>query len=337
MCPKELAEKYGHFELAEDLQDFEENKRMHTKTIPSSPMEVNNNYDRDDEQNYMEMSPGIEYMKMSPPGNQDNEKTMTSEIWRAIHIAEQAVNQSWRNSDISEQTAKAFSQLIQRSAREHKEELIYDAPRKEVNRAPALPPKNYRLNNKRHSIHDIPTCGNGPPLPPRSPRSPRSPISPGFFRGERGIDERRGSEPSAYIKMQPQFDQQPICEETTAGPPVLPKPKAIRGLANGCKGSDAKLSNRPSNNNFGSCNGTRNSLTLPVKPHQGMNGLPRHPDFPNVYLRPKSHSVDATSMGLSPKLPPRSPRNYRNRSLSFEPGVPEEPNHVKSRTLSETR
>lgn len=43
---------------------------------------------------------------------------MTSEIWRAIHIAEQAVNQSWRNSDISEQTAKAFSQLIQRSARE---------------------------------------------------------------------------------------------------------------------------------------------------------------------------------------------------------------------------
>ena len=51
---------------------FKENKRMHTKTIPSSPMEVNNNYDRDDEQNYMEMSPGIEYMKMSPPGNQNN-------------------------------------------------------------------------------------------------------------------------------------------------------------------------------------------------------------------------------------------------------------------------
>lgn len=45
---------------------------MHTKTIPSSPMEVNNNYGRDDEQNYMEMSPGIEYMKMSPPGNHDN-------------------------------------------------------------------------------------------------------------------------------------------------------------------------------------------------------------------------------------------------------------------------
>jgi len=43
---------------------------------------------------------------------------MTSEIWKAIHIAQQAVNQSWRNSDISEETAKAFGQFIQRSARE---------------------------------------------------------------------------------------------------------------------------------------------------------------------------------------------------------------------------
>ena len=43
---------------------------------------------------------------------------MTSEIWKAIYIAGQAVNQSWRNSDLSEETAKAFSQFLQRSARE---------------------------------------------------------------------------------------------------------------------------------------------------------------------------------------------------------------------------
>ena len=43
---------------------------------------------------------------------------MTPEMWKAIHIAEQAVNQSWRNNDLSEETAKAFSQFIQRSARE---------------------------------------------------------------------------------------------------------------------------------------------------------------------------------------------------------------------------
>lgn len=43
---------------------------------------------------------------------------MTSEIWKAIHIAEQAVNQSWRNNDLSEETAKAFSRLLQKSARE---------------------------------------------------------------------------------------------------------------------------------------------------------------------------------------------------------------------------
>lgn len=35
-------------------------------------MEVNNNYDQDDEQNYMEMRPKSDYMKMSPRGNQDN-------------------------------------------------------------------------------------------------------------------------------------------------------------------------------------------------------------------------------------------------------------------------
>lgn len=35
-------------------------------------MEVNSNYDQDDEQNYMVMSPESEYMKMSPQGNQDN-------------------------------------------------------------------------------------------------------------------------------------------------------------------------------------------------------------------------------------------------------------------------
>ena len=53
-----------------------------------------------------------------------------------------------------------------------------------------------------------------------------------------------------------------------------------------------------------------------------MNGSPRHPDFPNVFLLQKSHSIDATSVGFSPKIPPRSPRRDRfNRSMSFEPEV----------------
>lgn len=359
MCPKELAEKYGHFEISEDLQDFEANERMHTKNIPSTEMEVNNNYDQDNQENYIEMDPKMpldqpdeeyDYVRMSRPENQENEKTMTSEIWKAIHIAEQAVNQSWRNSDISEETAKAFSKFIQRSAREHREELIYDVPRKDFERAPALPPKHHCLDNKRHSIHDIPTCGNAPPLPPRSPRSPQSPLSPRFFLGEQGMGERRGSDPNIYTRMQSQFDQQPICEETTYGSPGSPRSpqlparakfsfahRATAGLANGWRGSDPNLSHRPNTKNYGSCNGARNALTLPVKPRQGMNGLPRHPDFPDVFLRQKSHSIDATSVGFSPKIPPRSPqRNQRNRSMSVEPGVPVH-NLAKSRTMSEPR
>lgn len=358
MCPTELAEKYGYFEVSEDLQDFEANERKHTKNNRSTQME-GNDYDKDNQQNYIEMGPEMpldqpdeecEYMEMSGLEHQGHEEMMTSEIWKAIHIAEQAVNQSWRNNDLSEETAKAFSRLLQKSAREHREELIYDLPRKDFERAPALPPKQHRLYDKRHSIHDIPTSGNAPPLPPRSPRSPRSPISLSFFMGEQGIGERRGSDPNIYTRMQPLFDQQPICEETTAGPPGSPQSpqlpprakklfaqRATGGLANGWRGSDPNLFHGSNTSNFGSCNGTRNTLTLPVKPHQGKNALPRHPDFPNVFLRQKSHSIDATSMGFSPKLPTRPPqRPQRNRSMSCEPEVPM-PNLAKNRTLSEPR
>jgi len=43
---------------------------------------------------------------------------MTPEMWKAIFIAEQAVNESWRNHNLSEETAKTFSQLIQKCARQ---------------------------------------------------------------------------------------------------------------------------------------------------------------------------------------------------------------------------
>ena len=73
------------------------------------------------------------------------------------------------------------------------------------------------------------------------------------------------------------------------------------------------------------------NLILSLKLNTGNNVSPRHPDFPNVFLRQKSHSIDATSMGFSPKLPPRSPKRLlRNRSMSFEPEVPVS-NFAKSR------
>ena len=43
---------------------------------------------------------------------------MTPELWKAIFIAEQAVNESWRNNRLGEETVKAFSQFIQKSARQ---------------------------------------------------------------------------------------------------------------------------------------------------------------------------------------------------------------------------
>ena len=79
-----------------------------------------------------------------------------------------------------------------------------------------------------------------------------------------------------------------------------------------------------------------------LKLNTGINGLPRHPDFPNIFLRQKSHSIDVPSVGFSPRLPPRSPhRGHRNRSLSFEPEVPVPevpvPNPVKSRKFKNYR
>lgn len=48
---------------------------------------------------------------------------MTPEMWKAIFIAEQAVNESWRNHNLSEETAKTFSQFIQKCARQVKAHL----------------------------------------------------------------------------------------------------------------------------------------------------------------------------------------------------------------------
>lgn len=48
---------------------------------------------------------------------------MTPEMWKAIFLAEQAVNESWRNHNLSEETAKTFSQFIQKCARQVKVHL----------------------------------------------------------------------------------------------------------------------------------------------------------------------------------------------------------------------
>ena len=40
------------------------------------------------------------------------------DLWKAITIAEQAVNESWRNNQLGEETAELFSQFIRRSAKE---------------------------------------------------------------------------------------------------------------------------------------------------------------------------------------------------------------------------
>ena len=48
-------------------------------------------------------------------------------MWKAIFIAEQAVNESWRNHNLSEETAKTFSQFIQKCARQVKAYLICES------------------------------------------------------------------------------------------------------------------------------------------------------------------------------------------------------------------
>ncbi|XP_078374057.1 uncharacterized protein LOC144657583 isoform X1 [Oculina patagonica] len=345
MCPKEIAVKHEHYELSEDLQDFQSNEQSYLKNkTQSTELAVNNCNDEENEEEYIMMGPKLalddsdrqyDNIKTSGAGISKKDITMTPELWKAIFIAEQAVNESWRNSEFGEETAKAFSQLIQKSAREHNTDssLTYDVPRVT---GPALPPKSNRLTNKRHSIHDIPS--SAPPLPPRSPRSPRSAQ---FFFGDLGLSDRRGSDPNIFHRMHQHFDEQPICEETTVTPPEssqAPKlparqkcPLAPRAIGNlhgyEWMGSDPNLSHRTNNNNYGSCNGARNSLTLPLQHPQAMNGLQRHPNkrFPFQ----KCHSVDATSMGLSPRLPPRSPGPH-NRSGSCGSGVPVQ-NPVRNR------
>ncbi|XP_078374517.1 phosphoinositide 3-kinase adapter protein 1-like [Oculina patagonica] len=183
MCPKELAVKHEHYELSEDLQDFQSNEQSYLKNkTQSTELAVNNCNDEENEEEYIMMGPKLalddsdrqyDNIKTSGAGISKKDITMTPELWKAIFIAEQAVNESWRNSELGEETAKAFSQLIQKSAREHNTDssLTYDVPRVT---GPALPPKSNRSTNKRHSIRYIPRPSCAPPLPPRSPRSPRS-------------------------------------------------------------------------------------------------------------------------------------------------------------------
>ena len=49
---------------------------------------------------------------------------MTPDLQKAIFIAEQAVNESWRNSNLREETVQAFRQLIQVTFRKRLREFV---------------------------------------------------------------------------------------------------------------------------------------------------------------------------------------------------------------------
>lgn len=364
MCPKEMAVEHGYLELSEDLQDFEFHEKSNPNKVQSKNLPDNTtNNNAENEVEYEEMSPTdlafeepgddeYDYVKMAPnPGCSKNEIRMTPELWKAIFIAEQAVNESWRNNRLGEETVKAFSQFIQKSARQNSDSLspTYAVPPGQF-LAPALPPKFYP-DKKRHSIHDIPN--SAPPLPPRSPLSPRSSM---LLNGVGGLvlGDRHGSDPNIFhSRMQQNFDKYGTSDEAASKrpgspdqPPELPArtknllpARALGSLVNERRGSAPNLSSGRSHCDkpHGSFNKIlRKSLTLPPKPGQVANGLQPHPDLLNGFHRQKSNSLDATSMGLSPRLPPRQPRPSprRQRTVSCEPALPTY-SGVKSRALSE--
>ena len=72
---------YGNTKISFHFFFFKTNGRLETKNIPSTQTEVNNNYDQDNAENYIEMGPKMpldqpdeEYVKMSSPGSQESGK-----------------------------------------------------------------------------------------------------------------------------------------------------------------------------------------------------------------------------------------------------------------------
>lgn len=327
--PKEIAEENGHSELSEELRDFESKKRNKDR-IESKDETLCNDienedlymrmdstdltiHESEDEDVYDSVEKNIEITKHEIP--------VTPEMWKAIFIAEQAVNESWRNHNLSEETAKTFSQFIQKCARQNgvnSSTILDETSRRES--TPTLPPKTYPMNKKRHSIHDIPD--SAPPLPPRSPVSPRSSL---FFSGL--VNERRGSDPNIFHRMQFNFDT--VSEEGPDKPPQPParsrSPFFPRGMESSWSGSDPNISlRRPHfDDKGGSFHETKKSLTLPPKPSQVMNGAKRQPVSPNNLNCQDSSSLEVTSVG-SPRLPPRKPRPFprRQRAASCDPAIP---------------
>ncbi|PFX16105.1 Phosphoinositide 3-kinase adapter protein 1 [Stylophora pistillata] len=334
--PIEIARKLGRHEIAKCLQNFQSNKWTVTNNNDQREDGVQDD-NGDNEDIYMEMRPNMtpedksdgeyDYVRMPGIGTNRNRIRMTPELQSAVSVAENAVRISWIKGELQEATLNAFRQLIENSITENADNSTYSLPR---DLGPALPPKSNHLNYKRHSIHDIPN--SAPPLPPRSPRSAKSPL---FFLGDQA--ERRGSDPSIFHRMQPHFtDKLTISEEngtihqpSADQPPQLPAKtrsplsatRGLRSLTNEWSGSDPNLSHRSQ---------AYSDLNSPPKPTQGVQRR-----FPDGFLRPKSSSIDATSLGLSPRLPPRIPKRH-TRSASCEPDSPEQ-NIERNRTFSEPR
>lgn len=301
--PIEISRKLGSHEITKCLQDFQSNKCF-LKNNNQLGKEGDFNDNDENEDIYMEMRPSMaldkidrehDYVRMPEIGTNTNPILMTPELQSAVSLAENAIRLGWLKGDFDEATFNAFRQIIERGTEEQVDDPTYSLPR---DLGPVLPPRSNRLTNKRHSIHDIPN--SAPPLPPRSPGSVKSPQ---FLLGHQ--TERRGSDPSIFHRMQPNFaDKLTICEENGTihqarndSPPKLP----------------AK---------------TRSPLSA-------TQGAQHH--LPGGFLSPKSSSNDATSMGLSPRLPPRNPKlRSKTRSASCEPDLPVQ-NLARTRTFSVPR
>ncbi|KAJ7393447.1 toll-like receptor 7 signaling pathway [Desmophyllum pertusum] len=67
MRPVEMAVKHGHYELSEDIQDFESNKQRYEKKTLSTHVAVDNYHNVDTEDTYVTMGPN---MALDGPDNQ---------------------------------------------------------------------------------------------------------------------------------------------------------------------------------------------------------------------------------------------------------------------------